>query len=62
MSDLPRANLPFEETAIEWQGRPVTASVPLLAGLAVELPEPVVRLTEKAIAAAEIATMTGPSA
>lgn len=42
----------FEETAVEWQGRPVTASVPpMLAGLAVELPEAVVRSTEKAIAA-----------
>lgn len=52
----------FEETAIEWQGRPVTASVPpMLAGISVELPEPVVRLTEKAIAAVERASDRLPS-
>ncbi len=54
MSGISQGSLPFEETAIEWQGRPVTASVPpMLAGLIVELPEPVARSTEKAIAAVE---------
>ncbi|MGH9092671.1 MAG: Fic family protein, partial [Acidimicrobiales bacterium] len=54
MSGISQGSLPFEETAFEWQGRPVTASVPpMLAGLIVELPEPVARSTEKAIAAVE---------
>jgi Fic family protein len=44
----------FSEVIIDWQGYPVTTSVPsTLMGVDVELPETVVRATERAIAAIE---------
>ena len=44
----------FSEVVIDWQGHLVKASVPpMLEGFGVELPETVVRATEKAIAAVE---------
>ena len=44
----------FSEVVIDWQGQAVIASVPpMLAGVGVELPETVVRATEKAVAAIE---------
>ncbi len=44
----------FSEVVIDWQGQAVMASVPpMLAGVGVELPEMVVRATEKAVAAIE---------
>jgi Fic family protein len=44
----------FSEVVIDWQGYPVKASVPsMLVDLGVELPESVVRATEKAVAAIE---------
>ncbi|HLH29171.1 MAG TPA: Fic family protein [Acidimicrobiales bacterium] len=42
----------FEQVTIDWQGRATSASVPpALAGAGVDLPEPVVRATERAAAA-----------
>jgi Fic family protein len=44
----------FDEVEIDWEGHPAKASVPpRLADLSVELPEAVVRATEKAVAAIE---------
>jgi Fic family protein len=44
----------FDQIDLEWQGRALRASVPpRLAELAVELPEGVVRVTERAVAAIE---------
>lgn len=44
----------FSEVVIDWQGQAVMASVPpMLAGVGIELPEMVVRATEKSVAAIE---------
>lgn len=44
----------FSEVVIDWQGQAIIASVPpMLADVGVELPETVVRATEKAVAAIE---------
>ncbi len=52
----------FGEVVIEWNGQPATASVPpKLVGRRVELPEMVVRATEKAVAAIERSSDRMPS-